>query len=101
VRHYTRSLAACEREYVPNECSRGVAARFLGTLRAPLAQWNFIEVRNRGKRMRTKQTTLWSLIGSLLLSAMFIAGCNTVEGVGRDIEELGDEIEDEADDARR
>lgn len=51
--------------------------------------------------MMTKQTTLWSLIGSLLLSALFIAGCNTVEGVGRDIENLGDEIEDEADDARR
>ena len=47
-----------------------------------------------------KQTTFWSLIGSLLLTSLFVAGCNTVEGVGRDIEEIGDEIEDEADDAR-
>lgn len=51
--------------------------------------------------MMTNQTNFWSLIGALLLSALFIAGCNTVEGVGRDIENLGDEIEDEADDARR
>lgn len=30
----------------------------------------------------------------------FLAGCNTIEGVGRDVERLGDAIEDEADDAR-
>jgi predicted small secreted protein len=50
---------------------------------------------------KTRETTLWSLLGALMLSTVFIAGCNTVEGVGRDIEELGDEIEDTADDARR
>ena len=50
---------------------------------------------------KTKQTTFWSLLGALMLSSLFLAGCNTVEGVGRDIENLGDEIEDEADDARR
>ena len=46
------------------------------------------------------QKTLLPLVGALLLSGVFIGGCNTVEGVGRDIENLGDEIEDEADDAR-
>lgn len=51
--------------------------------------------------MIRKQAALWSLLGSLLLSCFAIAGCNTVEGVGRDIENLGDAIEDEADDARR
>ena len=50
----------------------------------------------------TKQKTLWSWLGALILStSALLAGCNTVEGVGRDIENLGDEIEDEADDARR
>ncbi len=29
-----------------------------------------------------------------------LCGCNTVEGVGRDIERAGDAIQDEADDVR-
>jgi predicted small secreted protein len=41
-----------------------------------------------------------ALFGVVLFSA-FAVGCETVEGVGEDIEELGDEIEDEANDARR
>lgn len=41
-----------------------------------------------------------SLLG-VLLFAGFAVGCETVEGVGEDIEELGEEIEDEANDARR
>lgn len=49
---------------------------------------------------KLKQSTFWSLIGSLLLTSLFLTGCNTVEGVGRDIEDLGDGIEDTADDAR-
>jgi predicted small secreted protein len=41
-----------------------------------------------------------------MLAAMFVgaivglAGCNTTEGVGRDIEAAGDAIEDAADDAK-
>lgn len=46
------------------------------------------------------QRTVLPLVGALLLIGVFIGGCNTVEGVGRDIENLGDAIEDEADDAR-
>jgi predicted small secreted protein len=38
---------------------------------------------------------LVSVAGAALLSA-----CNTVEGVGRDLERAGDAIQDEADDAR-
>lgn len=41
-----------------------------------------------------------SLLGVVLFSA-FAVGCETVEGIGEDVEELGDEIEDEANDARR
>lgn len=32
-------------------------------------------------------------------TGMALAGCNTVEGVGRDVEALGDSIEDTAEDA--
>ena len=38
---------------------------------------------------------LVSVAGLTLLS-----GCNTVEGVGRDLERAGDAIQDEADDTR-
>jgi predicted small secreted protein len=41
-----------------------------------------------------------ALVGAAVLSP-FVVGCETVEGVGEDIEELGDEIEDEANDAQR
>jgi predicted small secreted protein len=41
-----------------------------------------------------------SLLAVVSFSA-FAAGCATVEGVGEDIQDLGEEIEDEADDARR
>ena len=41
-----------------------------------------------------------ALLGVALFS-IFSVGCETVEGVGEDIEELGEEIEDEANDARR
>ena len=41
-----------------------------------------------------------SLLG-VLLFAGFSVGCATVEGIGEDIEDLGDEIADEARDARR
>lgn len=44
--------------------------------------------------------SLLSLLGVVLFSG-FTVGCETVEGVGQDIEELGDEIEDEANDAQR
>ena len=41
-----------------------------------------------------------ALLGVAAFSVLS-AGCATVEGVGEDIEELGDEIQDEANDARR
>jgi predicted small secreted protein len=39
-------------------------------------------------------------LGAVLLSG-FSGGCATVEGVGEDVQDLGEEIEDEAEDARR
>lgn len=50
--------------------------------------------------MKTADLKLLSLTGVMFLVSAFIAGCNTVEGVGRDIEAVGDEISDEARDAR-
>ena len=41
-----------------------------------------------------------ALLGVVAFSSLTV-GCETVEGVGEDIEELGDEIEDEARDAQR
>lgn len=33
----------------------------------------------------------------LVLSSAFLAGCNTVEGAGKDIEAAGEEVQDAAD----
>ena len=44
--------------------------------------------------------SLFALLGVIAFSA-FAAGCETVEGIGEDVEELGDEIEDQARDSRR
>ena len=41
-----------------------------------------------------------SLLGVIMFSGLAV-GCATVEGAGEDIEDLGDEIEDEAEDAQR
>ncbi|MAI90145.1 MAG: hypothetical protein CBB65_06870 [Hyphomonadaceae bacterium TMED5] len=38
----------------------------------------------------------WKKIISLSLVALMLAACNTVQGVGRDIEQVGDAIEDAA-----
>ena len=42
---------------------------------------------------------LVSVAGVTMLGAT-LSACNTVEGVGRDIERAGDAIQDEADDTR-
>lgn len=39
------------------------------------------------------------LVGSLVvLSTMALAACNTMEGVGEDVEEAGESVQDAADD---
>ncbi len=42
--------------------------------------------------------TLLMLLLALFITA-FTAGCNTMEGMGDDIEDAGDEVEEAADDA--
>ena len=48
---------------------------------------------------RTILVPLLAAAGVTMLSSM-VSACNTVEGVGRDIERAGDAIQDEADDTR-
>ncbi len=33
----------------------------------------------------------------LLVSSFFLIGCNTVEGVGKDVQKVGEEVEEAAD----
>jgi predicted small secreted protein len=51
------------------------------------------------KRAMVLVPWLVSAAGVTMLSGM-LSACNTVEGVGRDIERAGDAIQDEADDAQ-
>lgn len=37
----------------------------------------------------------------VLLLSLMLAGCNTVEGFGKDVEKVGDEIEEAADEAHK
>lgn len=46
-----------------------------------------------------KGSSIWLPLVSAATVAL-LSGCNTVEGVGRDIERAGDAIQDEADDVR-
>ena len=48
--------------------------------------------------VRNKLARLF-VLGTFLTGLVLTAACNTVEGVGRDVEALGDTIEDAADDA--
>lgn len=50
---------------------------------------------NTSSEKRTK-LHIFALI-SLLLGALAMSGCNTVEGAGKDIEKAGDKIQDSAD----
>jgi entericidin B len=42
-----------------------------------------------------------TLIASLMLGVMFLAGCNTMQGVGRDIERGGEKLQGAAEDAKK
>ena len=42
-------------------------------------------------------SALLPIAGMLLASALFLSACNTAEGVGDDVEEAGEEVEDAVD----
>lgn len=47
-----------------------------------------------------KGSGIWLPLVSAAAAVVVLSGCNTVEGVGRDIERAGDAIQDEAEDVR-
>ena len=51
------------------------------------------------RKMTMKRVAIWLPLVSAAALTM-LSGCNTVEGVGRDLERAGDAIQDEADDTR-
>lgn len=48
--------------------------------------------------MKDSRFLSWSLLMGLLFVGASLAACNTVEGVGRDVEAVGSAIEEAADD---
>ena len=42
-------------------------------------------------------SALLTFAAALLASTLFLSGCNTAEGIGDDVEEAGDEVEDAVD----
>lgn len=43
------------------------------------------------------RSSLWLLVGGFsLLAAVYMTGCRTTEGLGRDVEALGDNVADSA-----
>jgi predicted small secreted protein len=44
--------------------------------------------------------TRWLTLGFMLVAIGTLSACNTVEGLGRDVESAGDAVSDTADDAQ-
>ena len=51
------------------------------------------------KTLTTKWIQFALLLSALSLPAATLTGCNTSKGFGRDVESVGDDIQDEADEA--
>ncbi len=49
----------------------------------------------------TEKTVFLAVFGAVLVSGGLLTGCNTIEGVGKDVERAGDAISDEARETRR
>jgi predicted small secreted protein len=47
--------------------------------------------------MKTRKLSLWAVLLCTVFSGVALTACNTVEGIGRDVEAAGDAIEDAAD----
>lgn len=50
-----------------------------------------------GAKAKVPSSALLSFVAVLLASTLFLSGCNTVEGMGDDVEEAGDEVGDAID----
>jgi predicted small secreted protein len=62
---------------------------------------DFFRVRTSWRRemLTTPGKAFLSLIGAVFAAAL-LAGCNTIEGAGKDIESAGEEIQEESEEAR-
>ena len=54
-------------------------------------------IRLTGVKAEVASSALLPFVAVLLASTFFLSGCNTAEGVGDDVEEAGDEVEDAID----
>ena len=50
-----------------------------------------------GAKAEVRPSALLSFAAVLLASALFLSGCNTVEGMGQDAQAAGEQVEDAAD----
>jgi predicted small secreted protein len=50
-----------------------------------------------GAKAEVASSALLPFAAVLLASTLFLSGCNTAEGLGDDVEEAGDEVEDAID----
>ena len=70
----------------------------------PRALARFLQRPSRGviRKLRTTEMKYAAIVFPLVSAAglTLLSACNTVEGVGRDLERAGDSIQDEADDTR-
>lgn len=56
-----------------------------------------IKLRGATAKAEAPSSVLLSFAAVLLASALLLSGCNTAEGVGDDVEEAGEEVEDAID----
>jgi predicted small secreted protein len=54
-------------------------------------------IKLRGATAKAEASVLLSFAAALLASTLLLSGCNTAEGVGDDIEEAGEEVQDAID----
>jgi predicted small secreted protein len=56
-----------------------------------------IKLRGATAKAAAPSSTLLSFAAALLASLLLLGGCNTAEGVGDDVEEAGEEVQDAID----
>ncbi len=51
-------------------------------------------------RSRNARRTSWVLVAGMLTAMSLLSACNTMSGLGKDVEAAGDAVSDTADDAK-
>jgi len=98
--HEKRQRIHCTGNYQFRDSFRELTARltlktcFL-VMKSTLSKYQKDQQQQRRMNMRNLKSIIG--VGLALLFALGLAACNTTEGVGKDIESVGDSIEDAAD----